>query len=174
MRIATLGAAILNGSEFVIAPQELLTTLIDAMKIRGLATAHGTIRKARWEAEFENRYCCEDNLAAQQSNAISTRIMRIIAGETLQGSWLERALLIDWLLGSWDAALEQVRWFRVMNPIPSAGKAKSGQGYPVTAVRLKREKIQLVVDGDAVGPGVAARKGLLQGHLLEKCDRQYL
>jgi phospholipid transport system substrate-binding protein len=43
-----------------------------------------------------------------------------------------------------------------------------------TAVRLKREQIQLVVDGDVVGTGVAARKGLLQGHLLEKSDRQYL
>lgn len=39
-----------------------------------------------------------------------------------------------------------------------------------TAVRLKREQIQLVVDGDVVGTGVAARKGLLQGHLLEKSD----
>ena len=44
----------------------------------------------------------------------------------------------------------------------------------ITAVRLKREQIQLVVDGDVVGTGVAARKGLLQGHLLEKGDRQYL
>ncbi len=43
-----------------------------------------------------------------------------------------------------------------------------------TAVRLKREQIQLVVDGGAVGTGVDARKGLLQGHLLEKGDRQYL
>jgi hypothetical protein len=43
-----------------------------------------------------------------------------------------------------------------------------------TAVRLKRKQIQLVVDGDAVGTGVAARKGLLQRHLLEKRDRQYL
>ena len=40
----------------------------------------------------------------------------------------------------------------------------------VTAVRLKREQIQLVVDGDVVGTGVAARKGLLQRHLLEKSD----
>ena len=40
----------------------------------------------------------------------------------------------------------------------------------ITAVRLKREQIQLVVDGDVVGTGVAARKGLLQGHLLEKSD----
>ncbi len=40
----------------------------------------------------------------------------------------------------------------------------------LTAVRLKREQIQLVVDGDVVGTGVAARKGLLQGHLLEKSD----
>lgn len=39
-----------------------------------------------------------------------------------------------------------------------------------TAVRLKREQIQLVVDGDVVGTGVAARKGLLQRHLLEKSD----
>ena len=39
-----------------------------------------------------------------------------------------------------------------------------------TAVRLKREQIQWVVDGDVVGTGVAARKGLLQGHLLEKSD----
>ena len=43
-----------------------------------------------------------------------------------------------------------------------------------TAVRLKREQIQLVVGGDAVGTVVAARKGLLQGHLLEKGDRQDL
>ena len=42
--------------------------------------------------------------------------------------------------------------------------------FEVTAVRLKREQIQLVVDGDVVGTGVAARKGLLQGHLLEKSD----
>ena len=40
----------------------------------------------------------------------------------------------------------------------------------LTAVRLKREQIQLVVDGDVVGTGVAARKGLLQRHLLEKSD----
>jgi hypothetical protein len=44
----------------------------------------------------------------------------------------------------------------------------------ITAARLKHEQIQLVVDGDTVGIGVAARKGLLQGHLLEKRDRQYL
>ena len=43
-----------------------------------------------------------------------------------------------------------------------------------TAVRLKREQIQLVVDSDASGTGIAARKGLLQGHLLEQGDRQYL
>ena len=42
--------------------------------------------------------------------------------------------------------------------------------FEITAVRLKREQIQLVVDGDVVGTGVAARKGLLQGHLLEKSD----
>lgn len=45
-----------------------------------------------------------------------------------------------------------------------------GQSLDVTAVRLKREQIQLVVDGDVVGTGVAARKGLLQRHLLEKSD----
>ena len=39
-----------------------------------------------------------------------------------------------------------------------------------TAVRLKREQIQLVVDSDAAGTGIAARKGLLQGHLFEKRD----
>jgi hypothetical protein len=44
----------------------------------------------------------------------------------------------------------------------------------ITAVRLKREQIQLVADGSAVKTGVVARKGLLQGHLLEKRDRQDL
>ena len=37
-----------------------------------------------------------------------------------------------------------------------------------TAVRLKLEWIQLVVGSDSIGTGVDARKGLLQGHLLEK------
>jgi len=39
-----------------------------------------------------------------------------------------------------------------------------------TAVRLKLEWIQLVVGTDSIGTGVDARKGLLQGHLLEKSD----
>jgi hypothetical protein len=44
----------------------------------------------------------------------------------------------------------------------------------LTAVRLKREQIQLLYGGEAVGTVVAAPKGLLQGHLLEKRDRQDL
>jgi hypothetical protein len=32
----------------------------------------------------------------------------------------------------------------------------------------------LVVDSGAAGTGIAARKGLLQGHFLEQGDRQYL
>lgn len=53
-----------------------------------------------------------------------------------------------------------------------AARAKRATPFngELTAVRLKREQIQLVVDGDVVGTGVAARKGLLQGHLLEKSD----
>ena len=47
-------------------------------------------------------------------------------------------------------------------------------GFKITAVRLNREQIQLVVDSDAAVTGIAARKGLLQGHLLEKRDRQNL
>ena len=54
------------------------------------------------------------------------------------------------------------------NPELPNGKPKLPYGS--TAVRLKREQIQLVVDGDVVGTGVAARKGLLQRHLLEKSD----
>lgn len=46
--------------------------------------------------------------------------------------------------------------------------------FATTAVRSKGEQIQLVVDGDTVGIGVATRKGLLQGHFLEKSDRQNL
>jgi hypothetical protein len=44
----------------------------------------------------------------------------------------------------------------------------------ITAVRLKREQIQLLFGGEAVGTVVAAPKGLLQGHLLEKRDGQDL
>ena len=43
-----------------------------------------------------------------------------------------------------------------------------------TAVRLKLEQIQLVIDSRRVGTGVIDRKGLLQGHFLEQGDRQNL
>jgi hypothetical protein len=44
----------------------------------------------------------------------------------------------------------------------------------ITTVRLKTEKIQLVADAHIVGTGATSRKGLLQGHFLEKGDRQNL
>ena len=46
--------------------------------------------------------------------------------------------------------------------------------YKPTAVRLKLEQNQLVGCHAAVRFVIAARKRLLQGHLLEQGDRQYL
>ena len=44
----------------------------------------------------------------------------------------------------------------------------------IIVVRLKPEQIQLIADVALIGFVVAARKGLLDGHFLEKGERKYL
>jgi hypothetical protein len=132
MRIAHLNARILWHAGHAMDNDTLSAAMVAQLKERGLTKADGTLRPHDFLSDFRNCYkglCDLPEYTILFGEPAITRLIGAIVRKELPCSSLHTALVIDYLFGSWDAALEHCRWCEAFN-VPDVQAQQVHHSWP--------------------------------------------
>ena len=151
-RLAKLGRHLLEFDETAVAPSEIVSSIVDGLMERGLATMQGVIQRDKFLAEFSRRYLSGDAVARGWRHDVGgNRVLLALRGNIRGGPWTERLLLLDWLFGSWGGCVNRIEWLRTMGDTSRSRSRTAKRNAEVLVRETQRSRCAAFLRTNPVG-----------------------